>query len=157
MQVRVVGVAFQSGSTHLPVGLWMQDGAGAYEQAFVGRYSDVDPETPVFDRIVEAGATVNFLARGGSTSGSWYGARDTRVADICITARVDGETIPEYTPAYDQADIESFLTQYINPDNTVSLGPQDIIYLFELGTRNTDSFAFDMQDIVVVVTVTEAP
>ena len=67
----------------------------------------------------------------------------------------DGDSVPEYTPAYDQADIESFMTQFVTTDNKVTLGSQDVIYLFELGTRNTSASYFDMQDLVTIVTFTE--
>ncbi|NNM31315.1 MAG: hypothetical protein HKO57_17515 [Akkermansiaceae bacterium] len=51
---------------------------------------------------------------------------------------------------------------FVDSDPTVddeskrlSLGPKELIYLFELGTQNTSSAYFDMQDLVVLVTFAE--
>ena len=37
----------------------------------------------------------------------------------------------------------------------MDLGPRDIIYLTELTNTDTDAAGFDLQDLVVMVTVTE--
>jgi hypothetical protein len=42
------------------------------------------------------------------------------------------------------------------PDGTMSLGPRDLIYICELTNTNTSASGFDMQDLVMLVTCTEA-
>lgn len=155
LEVRVLGVAFQSGRNHLPVALHGKIGGQAWQKFFEGRYYNVDPETPVFDGIVEAGTEINFLGQGKGSNGRWYDERSTLEADVALTALFNGDTVPDYAPAYDQGNIESFLSQYISPGNLVTIGSQDIIYLFELATRNTGASYFDMQDLVVLITYTE--
>ncbi|MFP6879408.1 MAG: hypothetical protein VCA34_00565, partial [Roseibacillus sp.] len=43
VQVRMAGVAFQSGSTPLPTALWIRVGGGSWQLLFYGRHYDVIP------------------------------------------------------------------------------------------------------------------
>ncbi len=68
----------------------------------------------------------------------------------------NGDTVPAYIPYGNQAEIETFLADYIDIDGKVTIGESEAIYLFELGSTNQSSSAFDMQDLVVLVTMTSA-
>ena len=121
MQVRVAGVALQSGRTHLPVALWASTG-GAWELLFYGTYDQVDPETIIFDRVLEADTILNFATKGKNAIGKWSPYRTTTKSDVAIVALVNNDKVPIDTSAYRQGRVESFLTQFINSNNRVTLG-----------------------------------
>ncbi len=68
----------------------------------------------------------------------------------------DGDEVPSVSGYLDQSSVEEYIGEYIGADGKVSLAENQVIYLFELGTTDTGSSAFDMQDLVVVVTLSAA-
>lgn len=155
LKVRVPGVAFQSGNTKLPAGLWIRVGTSAeWELIFYGTANEVKPTEYVYvQKDVPAGTTVDFCGRGRNTGGSWYSARMTSTGDPTVLGLLNGDSVPDYAPAYSQGRIESFMTQFLDEDNHVVLGPRDIIHTFELDSTNPGDWYFDMQDLVIVTTV----
>jgi hypothetical protein len=157
LKIRVMGVALQSGHTLLPAALWVRVGASApWELVFYGRENDVNPDEVVYEKKnVQPGTQIDFSARGQSGSGSWFGTHSTAGSDLSVIGMVDGDSVPDYAPAYEQGRIESFMTQFLNEDNHVVLGPHDIIHTFELGSSNPGDWWFDMQDIVCTTTLSQ--
>ena len=151
MKIRVAGVAFQSGATHLPVTLW-SDATGTWQNLFFGKYDEVEPNVAVFDQIVPEGMVLNFAARGQSKSGRWYSAATTLNTNPTCVGLKDGDEFPENSPAYGQGTVKSFLTPFIGQDGRVDLGPLDLIYLFECYATSPLSTYYDLQDLVMVVT-----
>ena len=47
------------------------------------------------------------------------------------------------------------MTQFLDEENHVVLGPRDIIHTFELGSSNPGDWWFDMQDIVCMTTLSQ--
>jgi len=152
-----MGVALQSGHTLLPAALWVRVGASApWELVFYGRENDVNPDEVVYEKKnVQPGTQIDFSARGQSGSGSWFGTHSTAGSDLSVIGMIDGDSVPDYAPAYEQGRIESFMTQFLNEDNHVVLGPHDIIHTFELGSSNPGDWWFDMQDIVCTTTLSQ--
>ena len=66
----------------------------------------------------------------------------------------NGDAVPDYAPFGDQRPIQDFLDSYINTDQQVTIADNEVIFLFELGNTDTDSDSFDMQDLVVLATIT---
>ena len=158
MEVRVVGAAFQVGSKHTPLNVQARVGTGSqWESVFYGADHSVDASDVVLSQIVRAGTTVDFAAKARKTDGSWYSTRSTVNETPTVQAMPNGTDVPFYVPAYEQGTIESFLSQYISPDNQVTVGPRDLVYLFELYATDQNSKSFDMQDIVMVVTFKDIP
>lgn len=157
LKVRVMGVALQAGHTQLPAALWVRVGASApWELVFYGRETDVQPDEIVFEKKnVLPDTKIDFSARGQSASGSWYDTHSTAGSDLSVIGMVNGDKVPDYAPAYEQGRIESFMTQFLNEDNHVVLGPRDIIHTFELGTSSPGAWWFDMQDIVCMTTLSQ--
>lgn len=158
VKVRVVGVAFQSGSTHLPVALWARVGTGgSWQLLFYGRSYNVNPAQFVLDVEVPENTRIDFAARGRNQYGQWLSTRWTLdTQEECIGLQ-NGDEVPAYAPAYNQGSLEDFLTQFIEDTDddgnmNVVLGPRDLIYLFELASTNPGDWWFDMQDLVTVVT-----
>ena len=209
VQVRVAGVAFQSGSTELPVAFWTRVTGGSWNQDFYGRGSDVQPDQIVLDRIISPGQSLDFAGRARKSNGRWYDVRWTASNDSAVIGLVNGDAVPDYAPAYQQGEIEDFLSAYVGrpgngnsngnnghgnnidgvdvsnpgkgkggPNGSVdpsgnvddergssngssssgsnqlvaTIGPRDLIFLFELASRNPGDWWFDMQDLVVIAT-----
>ena len=76
---------------------------------------------------------------------------DSNSSNNVIVLR-NGDSVPQIDGFLDQGNVESYLGGYIS-NGQVSLGVNQAIYLFELGTTNLDSTAADFQDCVVLVTL----
>ncbi len=73
----------------------------------------------------------------------------TMNGDVAVASHLQGD----FASAPSQEVIKSFLTQFIASDSHVALGSREVLYLFELQTRNSSSIDFDMQDLVVIVSL----
>ena len=157
LKIRVMGVALQAGSTQLPAALWVRVGASApWELIFYGREGDVQPDEIVFEKSgVPANTQIDFSARSQTASGTWYETQSTSGSSLSVIGMVDGDKVPDFVPAYEQGRIESFMTQFLDEENHVVLGPRDIIHTFELGTSSPGAWWFDMQDIVCMTTLSQ--
>lgn len=191
MTVRIAGVAFGNGIQELPVALSTKIGDGSWNELFYGTGSEVNASEYVFEQIVPAGTTINFGGRAKDSNGDWLDFRSTGNSDPTIVGLKNGDEPPYYAPAYQQDDIESFLSGYLwkgksnnghgnnldgvdvsNPGqgaggpngevdpsgleddeakNVMKLNPRDMIYLWELASRDTGEWWYDQQDLVVVV------
>ena len=69
----------------------------------------------------------------------------------------DGYDVPNVGGYLGQYSVEEFLSDYIDAEaDEMDLDENQSIYLYELGMTNPASSAFDMQDLVVLVTMTRA-
>lgn len=151
MRVRTLGVAFQSGSTLLPVeGSWSKNGS-AYTRFFYGTSTSVVPTNVLIDTTVSPNDKITFGGRGWSGS-SWYAFHSTGVTDPYVVVLKNGDSAPSYAPAYNQSSAKSFLSPYIDGSGKIKIGPQDLILLWECSTALPGTTYFDMQDLVVLVT-----
>lgn len=149
MKIRVLGVAFQSGKTLLPLdGYWSKNDS-TWKRIFYGTGPEVQPSKVMVDADVKKGDIIDFGARGWSRS--WLPFHHTRKTDKYVTVLVNGDTAPDYTPAYNQKNIESFLKPYLSGDR-INIGERDVIILWEASTAKPGSHYFDMQDLVILVT-----
>ena len=157
IKVRVMGVALQAGSNQLPAALWVRVGETApWELVFYGREGDVRPDEIVFEkRDVLPDTKIDFSARSQTPAGGWYETQSTSGSSLSVIGLVNGDRVPDFVPAYEQGRIESFMTQFLNEENHVVLGPRDIIHTFELGTSRPGAWWFDMQDIVCMTTLSQ--
>jgi hypothetical protein len=106
------------------------------------------------------------IAGNGSVCGGFsFSANSATNQNSQVLTLVDGDTVPLFTPFGGQRPIDSFLSSTsTNPltglpiiDATtgkIALAKNQVIYLFELGTSNKNSAAYDMQDLVVLATIT---
>lgn len=170
MSVRVAGVAFQSGSTHLPAKVDISVGGGNWQKIFLNTGSKVKPNEVLFDQVVDPGTAIDFRFEGASSpkkskaktykENDWrwgYPTYSTGTTSAHKIALTDGQKAPDYAPAYNQNRIESFLASYLEPgdSSTIDIGPRDVIYLVELSNGKPNDWYFDMQDVVVVVNFEE--
>lgn len=102
-----------------------------------------------------AGTTfdVESIAGDGSTcSGHDLSASSANPNSPQLEVLVNGDPVPDVTPFANQNTIEFFLQEYIK-DGKINIADNQVIYLFELGSRDKGSSAFDLQDNVVLATV----
>lgn len=135
--------------------LQIQLNSGTYTSIFFGKQPQVNAGSVVFSQILEKGTTINMRARNNKTSfNNWNVWRATGVTTYQnnIVALRHGDVPPSNVPANDQASIKDFLRPYIS-EGKIAIGPQDVIYLFELGwdIPNPNGYG-DMQDMVVLHT-----
>jgi hypothetical protein len=117
---------------------------------------------------VAAGTKLDITGVAGnrSTCGRYYFTANSKSnPGTQVLTLVDGDTVPLFTPYGGQRTIDSFLSSTsTNPltglpiinstTGKVALAKNQVIYLFELGTTNPNSAAYDMQDMVVLATIT---
>ncbi|MFD2256947.1 hypothetical protein ACFSSA_09685 [Luteolibacter algae] len=150
MRVRVLGVAFQSGWTLLPLDAYWSKNGGAWKNFFYGTGPQVNSSSILIDEKVKKNDTVDFGARGWG-GGSWLPFNDTKSPTQYVTVLGKGSKAPSYAPAYDQTSVTSFLRPYIDSGGRINIGDRDLIVLWESSTARPGTTYFDMQDLVVLV------
>ncbi len=181
-RVQVLGAAIQNGSYHIPVtarfrvgGEWFEP-FGPFTDAVTGNVNDnqsatgsrnpgSNPRSFVLPDTYDANTSITVVGRSWerSTSGrggatTWRMSREasTGTGSRQVAVLRNGDAVPNFNPAYDQASIEEYLAGYVNAQGRVTIEPNEIIYLFELGLDGTNSAA-DFQDLVVLVTLATDP
>ena len=150
MRVRVLGVAFQAGSTLLPVEAYWSRNGSDYSKFFDGTSDDVRSSRVLISQTVRENDTVDFGARGWTGSG-WYPFYHTKQNSNHVTVLSKGSTAPSYAPAYDQDSVTSFLRPYISASGKIDIGDRDLIILWESSNASPGHSVFDMQDLMVLV------
>jgi hypothetical protein len=119
------------------------------------------PSTGEFTYTVDPNTTLNVtgLAKGNNSSGGCkkysYSANTVNNSGTQVLTLLDGDTVPVFTPLGGQRTIETFLSPYISSTTgKVTLAKNQVLYLFELGSTDPRSSAYDMQDLVVLATIT---
>lgn len=151
MKVRVLGVAFQSGSTLLPLDAYWSKNNGQWQNFFYGTGPTVNPSSILIDQQVKINDRIDFGARG------WLGNRwgtfsNTSVSSKYVIVLKNGDSAPSYAPAYNQNSVTGFLRPYIDSSGRISIGERDLIILWESSSEQPGSIYFDMQDLVVLAT-----
>jgi len=119
------------------------------------------PSTSEFTYTVQPNTTLNVtgVATGNSSSGGCntysFSANTISNSGTQVLTLVDGDTVPVFTPLGGQRTIDTFLRPYISSTTgKVTLAKNQVLYLFELGSTDPRSSAYDMQDLVVLATIT---
>lgn len=164
MTVKVLGVAFGPSSDPFLINASYKktkNGKGKFKQFFEGRAPDVDPLDNLVTRKVKRGETVSFAFHGAQNSGpdtptsefDWQPELFPSAEDTRMLLLRNGDVVPSTIPAFDQADIVSFLLPYLRADGkTLLLGERDVIVLTELSDKALGDPTADFQDCVVLVT-----
>jgi hypothetical protein len=118
------------------------------------------PSTSEYTYTVQPNTSLNMtgLAAGVNSSGSCknysYSANTLSNAGTQVLTLVDGDTVPTFTPLGGQRSIDTFLQPYISTTTgKVVLEKNQVLFLFELGSTDPRSPAYDMQDLVVLATI----
>ncbi len=95
----------------------------------------------------------------GSKSSHWkkHMTKDNLTVDDQLAVLRDESPVPDVGGYMGQYSVEDFISEYIDTENDeMKLEASDAIYLYELGMNNPASSAHDMQDLVMLVTMTKA-
>lgn len=151
MKVRVLGVAFQSGSTLLPINGYYSVNGSSWSSVFYGTGLAVNSATVLLTKTLKTNDKVSFGAKGWDGR-SWLPFHQTGTNDKYVTVLKNGSVAPSYAPAYNQGSVTSFLKPYIDSTGKISIGSKDLIILWECSTAAPGTTYFDMQDLVMLVT-----
>jgi len=139
-------------ATYLPIEvLWSLDGA-AWTQIFYGLQNSITPGKVLLETKVTNDSKVNFGAHGWR-DGAWLPIYSTAVASPNVVVLKNGDQIPPNVTALNGGTIAGYLKPYIDTVNkTVKVGERDLILMMELGETDTKKAAFDLQDLLLLVT-----
>ncbi len=105
--------------------------------------------------VIEAGKQISVDATSWLPNRRKYMEVTSSPASQQVLVLKNGDAIPEISGMDDQADLESYISDYIDMSTrTIALEDNQVIFLFELGTTNMQSSAADFQDMVMLVTMT---
>jgi hypothetical protein len=154
MKIRVLGASFQESTTsYLKVEAAYRLNSGSWTNVFSGIQTQVKPANVLLSRVVTKRTRIDFSGRG-YRDGAWLPRYNTAVSKPNIVMLRDGDAVPTTTPAFQQGLISSFLKPYINTSTKkIKIGPRDLILLYELGQTDPRASGFDLQDLVVLVTL----
>ncbi len=179
VRVRVLGVGYGGTNFIAPTRSRMSLNHGnSWSEIFNGTELDVNPTQSVYSGLLSKGTRIDFLFDGpfqatfSVTNSPWErvfshahgrflywieGSRppaSTLYENIYVEPLVNGDPLPDYTPVHsNQGSAEDFLQNYLRSDNTINIGPRDIIYLADVNTDSPQGAAnVDMQDLVILVT-----
>lgn len=159
-EIRVLGAGFGPSWNEFWVKGEVNWGEG-WKELFEGRGAEVNPEEVVQEPELEAGDRLSFRFQGAQNSGPSNKESQWRYNTILSSSNDDdrlmilknGDVIPNTVPAFDQGEIQSFLTPYLADDGvTLELGPRDLIVLTELSNLYRGDSRADFQDLVILVT-----
>ncbi|MDJ0730474.1 MAG: hypothetical protein QNJ33_10840 [Crocosphaera sp.] len=114
-----------------------------------------DSDSPSDIPVQPAGTTfdIESIAGDGSICNGFnmnVSTQDSSTSQVKVL--VNGDPVPDILPFANQNQIESFAQKYIE-NGKIKIRDNEAIYLFELGSENKNSSAFDLQDNVVLATV----
>jgi hypothetical protein len=101
---------------------------------------------------VPSGGKVVLKAYCQNPSGNWSNTITTNTGSQWVYVLKNGDNAPNIQPFQNQASAEQFL-QGVVVNGKISIGPNDVIYLFEL--RHVGNVGVDYQDVVMLVTFDE--
>ncbi|MDX1548241.1 MAG: hypothetical protein R3247_14680, partial [Rhodothermales bacterium] len=95
----------------------------------------------------------------GNRTSHWrtHMRKDSDTVDDQLAVLRDDDSVPNVGGYLGQNSAEEFVAEYIDMDaRRMTMDAGQSIYLFELGMNNPASEAHDMQDLVVIMTLTKA-
>jgi hypothetical protein len=175
VKVEVLGAAITSNGVDIPVTVQIQingrtfEPFGPHELPLDGDVNDgMNPRDFILqevfnpsNRITVTGTSWLKKRRTDGTDNSDYKLhlrRNSFNNPPYVKVLRDGDPVPDITGFDGQADAVEFVRDYIDPDtNTMTLGVNQSIYLYEIGTANLNTSAADFQDLVVLITLGTSP
>ncbi len=134
-----------SQEAYVSVEYTIDDGSNWY--AFNGGNNVSGGESTIVQ--VTDNSTVAIKATCVNESGNWTNVEVSNDGSQYAIVLQNGDPAPAYDPASGQAGLETFLAGYIDNNGNVTIGPNDVIYLFEL--RFVGNYGIDYQDCVMLI------
>ena len=112
---------------------------------------DLEPGTIVSRDFVGAGLDIEFIARHqrSRVEGQWISSADSRLEHLIVEVN-NGDPVPDVAPVPGQRSVADILAPY-SKDGIITIGDNQKIFLFELYTSDSSHLAFDLQDLVLLV------
>lgn len=123
--------------------VFIQTSETTWIELFSGTSSDVRPSEILFEQLVQPGDLVQVASQLLTEGGATFSASSS----IALT---NGDPLPS-------EELEPYLSPYLREDQTIALGPREVLILFELDSTDSTSSYFDLQDAAVVVNFKEVP
>ena len=146
VKVRMLGAAVTlgAGGRELPVNVNVN--VGGQTATFSGVGSSVNSEEVILDTHFSEGEVITWKAKINEFNLPYYdeGSNNVKVLQ-------NGESAPDLNGAFGQGSVVDFLAPLLT-DGKISIGNRDLLYLSELGTTNTNSSAYDLQDAITLIT-----
>ena len=124
------------------------DGGSSYFHLDGGNYVDGNEQTTV---LTPDGSDIVIKANCVNQNGGWSNTEISNTGSQYVYVLKNGDQVPNFAPAQGQASLETFLVGYVNTQGLVTIGPNDVIYLFEL--RFVGNVGIDYQDCVMLITM----
>ncbi len=176
-KVTVIGAAISYGGEYdMPVTMQVHAGSavsapfGAFGGAISGNVNDGrNPRAHVMPSMITPGTAISIDGRAWTRKSSsglatrdsdWqsYMTVNSASGGAQVKALRNGDSAPSVGGFLGQLSAKAMLSKYINTTTKkITLEPNQVIYLFELGSTSTSSSAFDMQDLVVLVDLATDP
>lgn len=157
----VLGSAIQSGSTDVPVTARMEIQRSGESPTTVEPWGDYDDPNsgdlntgggipPASLPPQDKGSTITTQAQS-----HLYGSPhiESEQGDDLSRTLSHGDEVPDLDGFAGQDDMNSFVQEYVGDDGRINLPQNEAIVFYELGTTDESSDAFDLQDLVLRVTV----
>ena len=168
VRIEVLGAAISYGGQYdVPVTMQIDIGGeifepfGDYDKAIDGNVNRSDYFVFEPGEVFSPGS-VRINARSwlrnsgtaGTNESDWYTymTKSSTDVDSRLAVLKDNSSKPTVPGFLDQESVEEFVAPYV-AGNVMSMDDNQAIFLFELGGYDTSSPAFDMQDLVVIVTL----
>jgi hypothetical protein len=139
-------------TTAPPSELRISVAGGPYTQLFYGTQAVVNPSHKLFIKKVLKGQPINLGGRYVIGS-SWSPFFTTRSSNLQVVSLVNGDSLPVNTQYQVQSNRASYLKPYLDAGGKVKIGPLSVLVVMELAETNRNSPCFDLQDQVVLVTM----
>lgn len=177
-KVEVLGAAITSSGHDVPVTVQVKIGDQTFQPfgafngpATGGNVNDGQARSFVINQIFDADAPLTIAAKSWDSDNLANGIANLNNSDLSLHYSRDsheqsdhvkvlrhGDPVPNIAGFDGQTDAAAYIDQHIDSvTNTISLRPNQVIYLYELGVSDLDSAAADFQDLVVVVTLGKTP
>lgn len=162
MEIRVLGAGVTSSNgnsnkfTFVPTEARFSYNGSSYDRIFFGDNWDVNPNTVVYSRRVQAGKPIRFGGRYYYNR-DWSDFRYSNDGSLAVRTLVNGEVPPTTFPLHTAPTLESFLKPYLDASGRVAIGPMDVIVFMELTHKDNqkNNSGYDLQDMVLLVTFEE--
>ncbi len=142
-----------SGAVCLPMELMWSLNGSSWTRIFYGDQTQINPSKPVLETTVTVDDRILFGAHGWRND-AWLPFYHTAQVTPNVVVLKRGDNFYTSVPRLAKGEIESFLKPYVDPvSGTVRIGERDLIVFMELDQSIPTKPGFDLQDLVLLVTV----
>lgn len=159
VDIRVIGSGVTTGgcagtnTNWVPAQALLSVNGGTFVSIFYGTNPEVNPNTLVWSKRVNAGTKFRFGGRY-KMNGSWSTTYLANSVDNNIRVLKNGEIPPTAYALNTSGSRKSFMQPYLDGSGRIKIGPLDLIVMMELtqNDANINSPCYNLQDIVLLMT-----